>query len=83
MPCPWRGMMRFKHPGDAPDNVPDSQKSPGMFPATFPIGFPIWFRDSPVHVPVPGQRLTEMPRDRWRDAKEAHQPTAQARYLCP
>ena len=41
MPCPWRGMMRFRHPGEAPDNVPDSQKSPGMFPAMFPIQFPI------------------------------------------
>jgi len=39
-------MMRFRHPGDAPDNVPDSQKSPGMFPAMFPIQFPIGVRDS-------------------------------------
>ena len=41
MLCPWPGMVRFRHPGDAPDDVPDSQKSPGMFPTMFPIGFPI------------------------------------------
>ena len=46
MRCPWRGMMRFRHPGDAPDNVPDSTKSPWMFPAMFRIQFPIGVRDS-------------------------------------
>lgn len=39
-------MVRFRHPGDAPDNVPDSEKLPGLFPGMFPIGFPMCVRDS-------------------------------------
>ena len=46
MPCPWPGMVRFRHPGDAPDDLPDSPKSPGMFPPMFPTQFPIGVRDS-------------------------------------
>lgn len=46
MPRPWRGIVRFRHPGDAPDNVPDSTKSPGMFPTMFPIEFPVRVGDS-------------------------------------
>ena len=41
MPCPWPGMVRLRHPGDAPGHVPIRRDSPGMFPTMFPIGFPI------------------------------------------
>ncbi len=67
MPYPWRGMVRFRHPGEAPDDVPDSQKSPGMFPTTFPIQVPIRVRDSQGGREV----RPESSKERLRSSKSA------------